>query len=718
MDKEEINFTTGSKALTEWKNEPDVADLKADLLAAKGSHSEHISKIRNWRDAYNAEGKYKPKHQEGSSSVQPKLVRKQAEWRYPALSEPFLSSDKLFEITPTTFEDVTAAEQNELVLNWQFRTKINLVKFIDEYVRTVVDEGTVIVQSGWERVTEPITELVPVFEHYPVEDEEAAQMLHQAAEIYNQDPRGFDEAFDEATKAAVEHLLETGEPTYAVQVDTQEVETEKILENKPVLSILNPENVYIDPSCEGVVDDALFVIKSFEVNLASLQRTGLYKNLDSIDWDGATLNDGEHISSTPSSFEFKDRARKKAVAYEYWGYYDVEDDGVLVPIVATWVGNTLIRLEENPFPGGKLPFEVVDYLPVKRSIYGEPDAELIVDNQSIVGAVLRGTIDLMAKSANGQTGFPKNMLDPMNKLLFKKGLDYEYNMTAGNPEHSIVHHKFPEIPNSVITMYQMQHSDAEAMTGTKSFSGGISGDSYGKVATGVRGALSAAGAREMSILRRLAEGIKRIGVKVCEMNAVFLSEKEVVRVTNSQFVEIKREDLVGNYDLKVDISTSEIDDAKSQDLGFMLQTIGPNMDPTINTKILAKIAKLKRMPDLAEMLERWEPQPDPHTEALKQIELERAQLQNQLLQAQIQKVMAETIESEVEFTKGQLELEETNQGIKHARDLERIQSQAEANQRLEITKALSRGRKLDDVPGNIEAAIAYNSVAKDLERSN
>lgn len=706
------------KPLTEWANEPDVSDLKADLQAAKGSQGEHVTKIKDWRDAYNAEGKYKPKKEDGRSSIQPKLIRKQAEWKYPAMSEPFLSSDKLFEISPTTFEDVTAAEQNELVLNWQFRTKINLVKFIDEYVRTVVDEGTVIVQSGWERVTEPEIEHVPTFELYPIQDEEAAQMLGQAAEIYHEDPRGFDESFDDATKAAVEHLLETGEPTYAVQVGTEEVESEKILENRPVLDILNPENVYIDPSCQGVVDDALFVIKSFEVNLASLKRSGLYENLDSIDWEGATLNDGEHVSSTPSDFTFKDKARKKAVAYEYWGYYDVHDDGTLVPIVATWIGNTLIRLTENPFPGGKLPFEVVDYLPVKRSIYGEPDAEMIVDNQSIVGAVLRGAIDLMAKSANGQTGFPKNMLDPLNKTLYNKGADYEYNPTGGNPEQLIVQHKFPEIPQSVVSMYQLQHSDAESMTGTKAFSGGISGDAYGKVATGIRGALDAAGSREMSILRRLAEGIKRIGVKICAMNAVFLSETEVVRVTNKQFVEVKREDLAGNYDLKVDISTTEIDEAKAQDLGFMLQTIGPDMDPRINTKILANIAKLKRMPDLANMLENWEPEPDPYQEAMKQAEVEKAQLENRLLEAQIQQTSAGTMGKEVEFTKGQIELEEAAQGVNHERDMERIQSQAEANQRLEITKALAKGRKLDDVPGNVEAAIAYNKVGKDLDGSN
>ena len=55
---------------------------------------------------------------------------------------------------------------------------------------------------------------------------------------------------------------------------------------------------------------------------------------------------------------------------------------------------------------------------------------------------------------------------------------------------------------------------------------------------------------------------------------------------------IKREDLKGNFDLEVDISTAEVDDTKAKDLGFMLQTIGPNIDSQITMKILSEIAIL------------------------------------------------------------------------------------------------------------------------------
>src|SRR5690606_2895379 len=114
----------------------------------------------------------------------------------------------------------------------------------------------------------------------------------------------------------------------------------------------------------------------------------------------------------------------------------------------------------------------------------------------------------------------------------------------------------------------LQNQEAEALTGIKSFSGGLSGDAYGQVATGIKGMLDAAAKREMAILRRLAKGVSDIGRKIIAMNAEFLSDVEVVRVTNKEFVQINREELAseaGEFDLSVDISTFEVDNAKAQD---------------------------------------------------------------------------------------------------------------------------------------------------------
>ena len=71
-------FGTAAK-LTEWENEPTVLLLKEELDIAKQSHDDHVSQVQSWLDLRNVTGSVKPKTGENRSSVQPKLVRRQAE---------------------------------------------------------------------------------------------------------------------------------------------------------------------------------------------------------------------------------------------------------------------------------------------------------------------------------------------------------------------------------------------------------------------------------------------------------------------------------------------------------------------------------------------------------------------------------------------------------------------------------------------------------------
>lgn len=661
------------KYITDWANEPTVNELKQDLISSLGDHNDHVSKILRWRNLLNVEGSDKPRKRKGKSSVEPRLIRRQAEWRYSALTEPFLSSDKIFSVMPRTFEDTDSARQNEILLNYQFNTKINKVKFIDDLVRCTVNDGTAIVRLGWERKTKKEKRIDPVYTYQPIYDQMQLQQFQQQAEQLSQleqmNPRGFDLTPKEI-KAAYEAFKQTGQPCVAMPIGLQEIEEEKIVENRPTLEILNPENVYIDPTCNGDIDNALFVITSFETNRAFLQSTGLYKNLDKINWDesSTTLTDEYHTTDSDMSFNFKDSTRKKVIAYEYWGYYDINNDGSLQPIVATWIGDVMVRLELNPFPDQKLPFVVVQYLPIPRSVYGEPDAALLSENQKIYGAILRGIIDTLGNSANSQIGYAKGFVDPLNKQRIERGDNFEFD---GNIplQNGFIQLTYPEIPQTAMLMINLMNQDAEALTGVKSFAEGISGTTYGNLTAGVKSVLDASGKREMAILRRLSKAITFIGAKIVSMNYAFLGEKEIVRVTNEKFIEIDPEDLKGTYDIIIDINTAEVDSQKSQELSFLAQTIGPNLEQPMLFKIISKIADLNRLPDLAYDLRNYQPQPNPTQEAL-----------NQKLQSEVQKVQAETqkIQSEGQVNQIKAQTEQIKAQTEQAKmQSEQLQAQAQ-----------------------------------------
>lgn len=702
-----------SDKLTKWKNEPNIQDLKRDLEAARPAHNTQVTQINEWNDQLHVRGAAKPKPVKGRSSVQPKLIRRQAEWRYSALTEPFLGSNKLYKVEPVSWEDVEAARQNELVLNWQFRTKLNKVQFIDNFVRSTVDEGTCIVRVGWKRITVPVSEEVPVWEHVTLEDEQSAQILQSALQMREENPRAYNEQVDPAVKAAIEYYDQSQIPTIARQIGTEKITVEKVIENRPTVEVLAHDNVFIDPSCNGDLDRAMFCVISFETCKADLlKEPKKYKNLDKVNWSANhPAIEPNHATHTPPEFVLADSARRRVVAYEYWGFWDMEGDGKLVPFVATWIGSTLIRMERNPYPDEKLPIVLVPYMPKKRDLYGEPDAELLEDNQKILGAVFRGMIDLLGRSANGQQGFAKGMLDPLNRRRYENGQDYEFNPTV-SPAQGLIEHKYPELPSSALTMTQMVNQEAEALTGVKSFSGGLSGNAYGDAVGTARDMLDAASKREMAILRRLAKGMSDIGNKIIAMNAEFMSEEETIRITNEKFVTVKREDLKGNFDLIVDISTAEVDNAKSQDMAFMLQTIGPNAGTEVSMMIMGEIADLKRMPELAHKLRAYKPPPpSPEQQQLMQLQLQEAQLKVQKIQAEIQLLSAKANEHGSKKDLLDLDYVEQETGTKHARDMAKMEAQSRGNQNLQVTKALTTPLKEGHKAPNLEAAIGFNALS-------
>lgn len=690
--------------LTDWEKEPTLSQLKQDVEDANTNHMGKVGQINEWLDNMHVRGNAKPKKVEGKSSIQPKLIRKQAEWRYASLSEPFLSSPNIFNVNPVTWEDRDAARQNDLLLNHQFNTKIGKQYFVDMLVRSAVDTGLVIIKIGWKRETKTVMEEHPKIELTASDDEQVLAIMQELDQLEHEDPSGY-LAVDEGYRVAHAQYKEDGVAYIPEIIGYEDVEVEKVIKNHPVLQVCSYKNIIIDPAAGGKIEDAAFVVHKYETTMSALKKDGRYKNLDKIDVTGASpLSEPDfETNAKDTSYQLNDKPRAKIVVTEYWGSRDIDGSGIVTPIVAAWIGNVLIRLELNPFPDQALPFVSASYLPVFDSVYGESDGSLLIDNQKIIGAVSRGMVDVMAKSANGQTGIQKGALDAVNRRRFEDGKDYEFN-PGNDPRATVHHHTFPELPASSQWMIQMNNQEAESLTGVQAFSTGITGDALGKTATGARGALDAASKRELGILRRLAEAVILCGRKIISMNAVFLDDQEIVRVTNEEFVAIKKDDLGGDFDLDLSISTAEEDNAKAQELAFMLQAGAANLDMGIQKMLLSDIARLRKMPDLAKAIENFQPQPDPLAEA-------KAQLEIKLLEAQIateqaraasfganaslagQKIGTEAAKANHLNTAADLnslQFVEQETGTEHERARDLLNTQAESQGRLQMLQSVIR----------------------------
>jgi hypothetical protein len=486
------------------------------------------------------------------------------------------------------------------LLNTQFCRKFPRYNFINKATRVLATEGTLVIQTGWD------------YEDIDIDEE-----------------------------VEVVKIDEYGEQYVALEMQT----VTKVLKNQPTAVVCRNEDVYLDPTCMDDMDKCQFVIHRYETDLSTLKADGRYKNLDKVAAYEGQNRDYGFYPQDHTYFQFKDEPRKKMVVYEYWGNYDVNEDGIAEPIVCAWIGNTIIRLQSNPYPDKKPPFVVVPFNAVPFQIHGESLASVIGDNQKVKTAVVRGIIDNMAQSNNGQVGMRKGALDIANRKKFLAGRNFEYNGTPNDFWQG----SYNQIPGSAFDMMNIMNNEIEAQTGVKSFSGGINAGSLGSTATGARGALDATATRRISLVRNIAENlIKPLMRKWMSYNAEFLDEEEVVRITNEQFVPIRRDDLLGNIDIDISISTAEDNSAKAQELSFLLQTMGPNQDFEINKLLMAEIARLSRMPELEQKILGYQPQPDPAAEQMKQMQMQEMQLKLQLMQAEIKDKLARAGENEID----------------------------------------------------------------------
>ena len=635
--------------------------FKADLRSAELQRRDLDGKIDKWKNEY--DGKPYGNEVKGRSSIVSRDGKRQGEWQHATLIDPFVSTNDIIKGTPISFEDRALARQSELVLNTQFCRQFNRFSFMTKAIKVLDQEGTCVVQTGWEYQDEEIEVEVPIIQINPFDGSQ-----YQAG-------------------------------------TTTEKQT-RVLVNKPTAKVCRNEDVFIDPTCQDNIDNAQFIIYRYESDISTLKADGRYKNLDKIDLDVNQTLDGSsymYISEDATKFRFSDDARKKLLVYEYWGNFDRNGDGVVEPIVCTWVGSTVIRIEGNPFPDGKLPFIVAPFNSVPFSLFGESNMEMIGDNQKVKTAILRGIIDNMAQSTNGQKGVKKGALDTINRKKFLGGENFEFN----NSPADFWDGSFNQIPGSAFDMFGLMNNDIESLTGVKSFSGGITGASLGSTATGVRGAMDATSTRRLNIVRSIAENlVKPLIRKWMAYNVEFLDASDIQRITNEEVVPGHEDNKSGTLDIEISVSTAEDNAAKSQELSFMLQTMGQSLPEEVTTFLLAEHLRLSKMPDQAKKLEELQKnkQPDPVQQEIQQLQLEllRAQVFNEQAKGQenavdvdlkkaktaVEQAKARNVHSKSDME--DLSFLEKESGVDHNKEIEKKDHDAMSKMNIEAMKQSSK----------------------------
>jgi len=466
----------------------------------------------------------------------------------------------------------------------------------------------------------------------------------------------------EITVEQMQQLMQAGKP---IRVGEQEVEIKKsrVITNHPTHFVCEPEHVVIDPTAKGILRNAQFLIQDYDVDLSTIlsdkwdeeTNTGFYKNIETIDFNGDLENHDQYDNDEVKSFIFSDRARKKVRIREYWGKWDIHGNGIAIPIVASWIGTTMVRLQKNPFKHQKIPFSLTTYMPIVGKMQGEPDAALLKENQESIGKMTRAYHDITNTRAVGQKIVMEDTFSSQAEWdLFEKGNSARSraNVDLNRAIHTV---GTEPVDNSVFQVIQLQKEDAESLTGNalrdKKLSGS-NGQNPGVI--GMGGVSTSSERREQSLLRRMSSQLFKdmISQDIVNMQA-FSSPEEVVRVTDSEFVTIKREDIQGQYDISIDVNTPGKNSETAQTLSFILQAAGDSLDPKVKNMVLADILRLKNRSDLAKKIEESKPEISKEQMQIQQMQMQKAQLdlENAQIENDLLKVKMQEHGSKIEINK-------------------------------------------------------------------
>lgn len=573
--------------LEEWENKPELQEFIDDYKAGASNKSKQVTKLDTWVTLHNPP--LKDNLGATMSKLVPKSIKKVYEWRAASVIDNLLTVNNMFTSNPLGANDRELAEQEVNILNSQINSS-KKIRFIEKFARTTISQGAAIIKLNW------------LFEDIELEDG-----------------------------------------------------TTQIIKNMPELQVISTRDFTVDPSVDDF-DDASYYIEEYQSSVDLLIKKQMYSNLNRL--KSRVLNQYQEDSDDSNNSKVNDKvtrdittpsqaAREKITVKEYWGYYDVEDTGDLKLIKVSWALGVMIELKL--ISNNLLPYELCNYNPADSGIYGVPDAELLEENQEIIGSVTRGILNILARTSNGQVGVSEDFLNDAEKIKFNRGENYQYN-PGNHPDRAIHIHKYEDIPQSALFMLQQQNSEIEALTGIKSFSNGIQGQSFGDTATGIRTAVDSIGKRENVILNRFAEVLNLMGRKIIKLNSVMLTLEEKAAYLDKPPVEYPINDDSLLKSISLTLNSPESEQAKAQNLTMLAQTLTPKLPPELSKVIVAEIMRLYNLPDLSEKLLNYQPEPTPQQQEMEKLEGERRFLEVEKLKAEIANEQAKAEENTVDVS--------------------------------------------------------------------
>ena len=591
--------------------------FKHDFQMAKKAKTRIDDLISEWNDLYYGKTKSTSTKIKLKSKVVMKEIAKQIEWQKPNITEPFLSTSNPIRITRNS----TNSNTIENYLNTHFTSSFNRTDFMEQLVDVLLREGTVWVRDGWISKKKNTTEF-------------------------------FNLTMEEV-------LARPDEPTSIKQIENGLFEVEyantSLDRNEPTSRICRNEFAFPDPGAK-TVDELRFFAEERLMTISELRASGFYpedkinllvSKIKENDSDYSSLknqrdDDGEDYGQD-RNYQPEDDPRKKVSIIEYWGFYDLNGDGIAEPILATWAKNEDVNLsiEDNPLPKQNIPYNNVVYSARPFSLWGNALAYFIGDNQKIKTGILRGIMDNMSLANNGQKFVRRGSLDYVN---FKRMRNGERHIVVNKDlDGAIKDGSYNNLPNSIFQTLSMITTENEQLSGVSAGGPSLSNDNLAKDDT-ANMQMTMSQQRMAALVRNVSNLLGKMMHNWITMAEVFLSNEQIERLfSESEQIDYYAFKNANQTHISFKVGTDVNRIMKMQQLNMLLQQskqLQENIPPEHLNYLVAEMYELFDMYDKAREIREYKPQPNPMQQKAMQLDLEAKHLANKKLQAEIQSTLA------------------------------------------------------------------------------
>lgn len=598
----------------EKTNEKAFKDIKNDYSQAKKAKKEIDILITAWNDAYY--GKKKTTENKTSQIVM-KEIAKHIEWVKPAITEPFTESSNPIRLS------VTNGKANSRVIekycNYQFVNEFDRITFMTQLSDVMLREGTVWIKDGWKFKNKKTSSIM-----------------------------------------TTEEILQSGIDPYKIENTDEDgrfkVTTSKTVINAPTAEVMRNEYVFPDPSARTDDEIRFVIVKKFQT-MSDLKELGTISEeklnkietaMNERDKNGSTLSttrdEEDKNYGYDSEFKTLDKPRQKVAILEYWGYYDLDGDGIAEPIIATWTEDgTELSIEENPYPAQKIPFNRAVFSARAFSLWGNSLAFLLEDNQVIKSGIMRGIMNNISLSNNGVKFIQRGSIDFINMKRLRNG--EKYIITDKAPNEAMQDGNFNALPAVVFNVMDKIDNETSQLSGVNptgnapALNGGQTSDDDGS-------SLTMSQQRMSAIVRNISNLLCKVMSSWVSNARRFLDNEQIEALfTDSEQVDYDVFERNENVKIKVKVGTGADKLSKLREINLLLQqskVLGELAPRDSYSTLVAEMYELFDMYDEANKLRDYKAEPSQEQQqmlqmdmVLKQMEIEEAKLRLQEIQSKI-----------------------------------------------------------------------------------